>query len=330
MLSKRGKTHSDCIFCGKDGFILTDYKIGKDRIESCLTVEKKHEGWPGIPHGGIAMTTMMEMADLFDCVTERHPITANFRFGGDAIATGDRIDISLIRENRRNIGEVKRPGRSPYLKCEISHPDEMPYREEINSIREILRKPVKNTYSFVLPDFVNRILYSREYQTANRFRIFELREMYNGNLCIVCSFRDSEGRPHSGELNRISDDQIHPGPLITILDETLGWSGFLTAWEGGITIELTVCFLRPVKPDEIIFSIGKTDRIHGLYKRKIVTCSGCIFSVNGDDLEPVVFSTGRWLIKPGFREKMIKYLPPDKNPQMIEIMNRYEKNKTGL
>ena len=43
----------------------------------------------------------------------------------------------------------------------------------------------------------------------------------------------------------LEDGLVHPGSLIAILDETLGWSGFVETRQGGVTVKLEVDILRP-------------------------------------------------------------------------------------
>jgi acyl-coenzyme A thioesterase PaaI-like protein len=308
------KFHRDCCFCGEDGLILSDFQIADNRIEAELVVDVRHEGWPGIPHGGIAMTSIIELADLFDNLTRIYPIRADFRFGGDRILLGDEVLISVKKECGSYRGEInKRSGRQPYLKSMIDHLPVEECENGLMSMQKMLEEPFKSSNSFTVPDFVNRIIFQKAFHPVHRYRVFEFRELSDGRICMLCFFRNSEGVLQNGEFNLISDTQVHPGAIITVLDETLGWSGFFTVWQGGVTVNLMTYFIRPVKPDETIFSVGICDDVYGSHKRKIICCSGGIFSIKGDTIEPVAYSRGKWLTKPEFKERMLKHLVSKKN-----------------
>ena len=289
--------------------ILSNFRIADNGIEAEFVVDVRHEGWPGIPHGGIAMTSMIELADLFDNLTGVYPIRAEFRFGGDRIHLGDEVLLSVTKEYEGYRGEInKRYGKQPYLKSMIDHRPMEECEKELMFMQNMLEEPFKSSNSFTVPDFVNRIIFQRAFQPVHRHRVFEFRELSDGKICMLCFFRNSEGMIHNGEFNLISDTQVHPGAVITVLDETLGWSGFFTVWQGGVTVNLMTYFIRPVKPDETIFSIGICDNVYGSHRRKIVCCSGGIFSIRDDTVEPIAYARGKWLTKPGFKERMLKYL----------------------
>lgn len=301
--------HRECCFCGEDGLILSNFRIADNGIEAELVVDVRHEGWPGIPHGGIAMTSMIELADLFDNLTGVYPIRAEFRFGGDRIHLGDEVLLSVTKEYEGYRGEInKRYGKQPYLKSMIDHHPMEECEKELMFMQNMLEEPFKSSNSFTVPDFVNRIIFQRAFQPVHRYRVFEFRELSDGKICMLCFFRNSEGMIHNGEFNLISDTQVHPGAVITVLDETLGWSGFFTVWQGGVTVNLMTYFIRPVKPDETIFSIGICDSVYGSHRRKIVCCSGGIFSIRDDTVEPIAYARGKWLTKPEFKERMLKHL----------------------
>jgi acyl-coenzyme A thioesterase PaaI-like protein len=307
------KFHRDCCFCGEDGLILSDFQVTDTGLQAELVVDARHEGWPGIPHGGIAMTSMIELADLLGDLTGYYPIRADFRFGGDRILLGDEIVISVVKEYEGYRGEInKRSGKQPYLKSLIDHRVMGEYEDRLLSIKKMLEAPVKSSNSFTVPDFVNRIIFKKAFQPVHQYRIFEFRELSDRRICMLCFFRNAEGVIQHGEFNLISETQVHPGAIITVLDETLGWSGFFTVWQGGVTVNLMTYFIRPVEPDETIFSVGICDDVYGSHRRKIVCCSGGIFSMKNDTIDPVAYSMGKWLTNPEFKERMLKHLEQKK------------------
>jgi acyl-coenzyme A thioesterase PaaI-like protein len=320
--------HDHCSFCGEQGLIIHDYQVNRGSIRTEITIDHRHEGWPGIPHGGIAMTALVELADLLDQVTGEYPMQTNFRFGGDKLILGDRISISLTNINESYRGEINKiSGVLPYMTGTLVHRYEQKYEEELSALERLIKRPYTSKNIFTIPDFVHRILFKREFQYLHRSREFEFRELPDGRMYMLCFFKNSRGEIQQGELNLISEEQVHPGALLTMLDETLAWSGFLRVWQGGVTVSLMSYFLRPVNPHEQIFSMGICDSVRGSHRRKMITCSGGIFSVTEKRIEPVVFARGKWLTKPEFKDEMIRFLLAEESSRCVNSSSQNPQEK---
>jgi acyl-coenzyme A thioesterase PaaI-like protein len=187
---------------------------------------------------------------------------------------------------------------------------------------ELLDQPVAVKSSFAMPDFTNRIIFRQEYLPAHRSRVFEIRELADGRVYMICFLTDTGGRMTGGELNLLSGGEVHPGSLITILDETLGWAGFLSVWQGGVTVDLSALFLRPVRQDEILFSVGLCEKVSGSFKRRILNCSGCMFSLGSGVPEPVIYATGKWFTRPDYKERLLDCLLPKGNLTQARAIQR--------
>ncbi|HNR87860.1 MAG TPA: PaaI family thioesterase [Spirochaetota bacterium] len=308
------KEHTRCYYCGTDGFIFTDYTATDTGAQARITIEKKHEGWPGIPHGGMGMTALIELTDLIDGTMDRYPLDTRFRFGGERLALGDTVDIGIEKREDAFHGAIRTPGGVlPYLSATIKNAVNPAHEERVRKLSERLAENALSHNSFLMPDFSDRLIFRQTFQDLHRYRLYEFRDQPDGSVIMICFFSDRAGGLPANELNTITDDHVHPGPLITLLDETLGWAGFLAVWQGGVTVTLDAYFMRPLRPDEIIFAVGICDSQQGSFTRKMVTCSGGIFSRTGDSIEPVAYATGKWLTKPEFKEKMLAYLLHDDN-----------------
>ena len=66
MTGGAGKRHADCYFCGPGGYLFSDWKHTDTGVRARMKIERRHEGWPDIPHGGVGMTSIIELADLAD------------------------------------------------------------------------------------------------------------------------------------------------------------------------------------------------------------------------------------------------------------------------
>ncbi len=303
------KKHNSCYFCGDEGYIFSRYELHDRAIRTEVTIQQQHEGWPGIPHGGIGMTSMLELAHILDPSSIEYPLQTSFRFGGESLSIGDSVDIEVDQQGRKYQGSIiKKTGGHPYLKGLIDPKSPPENRATEQDIMRIIKERVTNSNSLVMPNFSNRIIYNREIQKKYQYRTFEFKELQDKRMYMQYTMDNNSNGKDSSELNRLNDDEVHPGALITILDETLGWAGFFKSWQGGVTTNLHACFLRSVIPGEIIFAIGICDRLYGSFSRKIVHCSGGIFVKKKGLPELVAYAEGKWLTKPEYKQKMLRYL----------------------
>lgn len=307
----RGKLekHKGCYFCDSGSFLFTDYTVDKDSIQTEMVIEEHHQGWPGIPHGGVGMTSLIELADLLHDDTLRFPLLASFRFGGEKLVVGDSVILKIERRGDSFAGLiVKKSGGCPYLTCTIESPAATMYGDEMSGLRDLLGSPVVSSSPLVMPNFSSRIVYTREAQPHHRYRTFKFKEIDNERVYMKCSISDCLENTCGSDINRLAGNQLHPGALITILDETLGWAGFFAAWQGGVTVNISAYFLRPVLPGEKIFSVGTCESMYGSFSRKMVASSGGIFARRDGAPEIIAYSTGKWLTRPEYKEKMLQFM----------------------
>ena len=255
------------------------------------------------------MTALIELADLLHEKPLEYPLITGFRFGGERLIVGDRVVLDMKRDGNVRTGAIKKDGVGlPYLTARIETGAADGYHDEIARLSSLLSRPLLSSSPLVMPNFANRIVYSSESQERHRYRTFKFKEVDTERVYMKCSVSDSTEGPRGSDINLLSGRHLHPGALITILDETLGWAGFFAAWQGGLTVSITTFFLRPILPGEKIFAMGVCDRMSGSFSRKIVECSGAIFVKKDSVSEPVAYSTGKWLTRPEYKEKMINYM----------------------
>jgi len=301
--------HKECYFCNPGSFLFSSYTLGPNGIRTEMEIEPQHEGWPGIPHGGVGMTSLIELADLLHEETLRYPLMVNYRFGGERLFIGDSVVLKVERRENSFAGLIaKKTGGAPYLTCTIESPAAPMFEGEMNGLRDLVGQPVVSSSPLVMPNFANRIVYTRESQELHRYRTFKFKEIDNERVYMKCSITDGLENAGGSDINRLAGNHLHPGALVTILDETLGWAGFFAAWQGGVTVNISAYFLKPVKPGDSIFSVGVCDSTYGTFSRKMVNCSGGIFARTGSGPEVIAYSTGKWLTRPEYKEKMLKYM----------------------
>ena len=124
---------------------------------------------------------------------------------------------------------------------------------------------------------------------------------------LYCRSRDMLGEA-GRSFNTLRGDQVHPGVLITLLDETMGWAGFLSAWQGGVTVILDVNLFKPVSADDSFIICGMCNSISGSAQRKLVHVTGAVFTELDEGYELSGYARGKWLTLPGYKEKMTRYL----------------------
>jgi hypothetical protein len=65
-----------------------------------VLMDERLEGWIGIPHGGISMGIMMDLAMTLDAYPNRddlrYPVSADFRLAGTSIGIGDLLRFEVL------------------------------------------------------------------------------------------------------------------------------------------------------------------------------------------------------------------------------------------
>ncbi|MGC8603399.1 MAG: hypothetical protein ACP5VS_06915, partial [Desulfomonilaceae bacterium] len=86
----------------------------------------KHEGFVGIPHGGIGMGLCLDT--WRNIGVSNYPVTVNFKFGGSGISIGDQayfeIDKPKSVDQGLHIKITKEGDKKPYLRAEIAQTKE--------------------------------------------------------------------------------------------------------------------------------------------------------------------------------------------------------------
>ncbi len=312
--------HEECYFCGPRGYLFNGWERTPAGGRAVVKIDSRHEGWPGIPHGGVGMTSIIELADLADQSVFEQEWSADFRFGGDRLGVGDEVVVEIAGADGLWDGSIAGPGGGhPYLRAAVRAVSGGLAPGERESMEALLAEPVKTESSFTIPVFSDKIIFRDRYQSLHTRRVFEFRETMAGRIYTECLHEGESGSMQCTEMNTISPSRVHPGAIIAILDETLAWAGFLTVWQGGVTVDLSVHFAGPVFLDDRIFSVGFCTGVKGRHRRKLASCSGGIYAVRGNRFVPIVTARGRWLTDPEYKEKMLGYIVPEALSLITEV-----------
>lgn len=308
MIQLKG-THKGCYYCDSQlPYLFSEYRIDEHRICAMLKIEARHQGWPGIPHGGVGITALVELADLIHPETLEYPLLLNFRFGGERLFVGDVVLLEVVREGNVFFGKMeKEGGRHPYLTCEITTRAPALFVEESRAVEHLSFQMPSSSSPLVMPNFANKIIFTPQTQHLHKYRTFYFRENYDGRVYVKCSLTDCRDKDNGVDINRMGDS-LHPGAVITILDETLGWASFFASWQGGVTVNISAYFPAPIIPGGRLYSLGYCEKTYGTFQRKIAYSSGGFFEKKDGSKRLVAYAHGRWLTKPDYKEKMLKYI----------------------
>jgi hypothetical protein len=95
-----------------------------DALHTSIVLGPHLAGWGGIPHGGIGMGAVTELAFISAGWThddQSYPFTAEFRLGGTSARIGDTIHLELTPGGKGWQGQIRlNHDSAPYLKAEIS------------------------------------------------------------------------------------------------------------------------------------------------------------------------------------------------------------------
>jgi hypothetical protein len=294
---KNENRHTGCYYCGSGGFLFTDYNASGDSISAGMKLSEKHEGWPGIPHGGIGITAIYELIDIMDGSGAAYPSESTFRFGGESISTGDEITITVTKNETHYIGRVvSKNDRHPYLSAVIGRNMTDVSRQKLKMFTHPDPGVSRKTIGIKLINMAGRIIFSPGYQEDNDLKKIECMEA-GGNPdfyhCTICSNTESG----TNGINAIGDI-LHPGAIATILDEMLGWTIFHASNLAGVTTNLHCSMLTPVSRFDSLYVDTIYEGMKGSQLRKFASCSGGLFVKRGDRSDLAAFASGRWFMMP--------------------------------
>ncbi|MBE0556039.1 MAG: hypothetical protein IH628_02295 [Proteobacteria bacterium] len=144
-----------------------------------------------------------------------------------------------------------------------------------------------------LPSYKNCFVcgVERDYPGLKRqFRLWDASDK------IVVSAAGFSGADRDSFCRFSRDGFLHPLPFLALLDEILGWGGFLVSGSGAVTVSIGFTFYRPVACGEKLLFFGRGDRVRGrTSSRLLFWASGGAASLKEDGrLEMVASASGQW------------------------------------
>ncbi len=263
-----------------------------------IHMSERMEGWIGIPHGGISMGIIMDMAlSLNHCPKNNEmlfPLTADFRLGGASLKVGDTLQFSVVPDDGGAKGEaVVAEDPLPYMSASIEYAkDDIPQRDLFASFIPVHVDEVMNSLT-LLPSYKKCFVCGFERIHPGLKRQFH-RWDNRPQIVIAHSGFNSEDYETFYRFQR--NGHLHPLPFLALLDETLGWGGFMISSSGAVTVKISYTFYRPVSVNEKLVFFGRGERVRGKSgSRLLFWASGGAAAVKDDgSLEMVVSSSGQW------------------------------------
>jgi hypothetical protein len=285
-------------------------------IEAELLMDKRTEGWVDIPHGGVGMGAVMELALALDgcpLTDERlYPLSAEFRMGGSPVRVGDRVKVKVSSVEGGTAGSIQVDrGEAPYILASISHGSDHPLRTDpLLSYLPVEFSDVQNRL-IPLPYYKNCFVCGGERSQPGLRRRFYFWNAGQQKKVVVSSAGFDAWDSETFCLFQ-QDDTIHPIVFLALLDETMGWGGFMDTGSAGVTVRADYTMYRGVHTGERVVVFGRGEKVRGnAPSRLLFWASGGVAVVRDDgSLEPVMVSSGQWLGVPALTDQMKTELMP--------------------
>ncbi|MFB3926530.1 MAG: hotdog domain-containing protein [Syntrophales bacterium] len=284
-------------------------------IRSSILMDSWSEGWVGIPHGGIGMGAVFELAMMAvgRPADLPYPLSVDFRMGGAKARIGDIFEAEASFGGSEFVGRITVKDRDapPYLTASIHAPKDDERKQALflsympgsfSDIREQLTP---------LPHYRNCFVCGRERKDPGLRRRFYLSGDPGDGGFVVSPVGFDAGDCDDFYLfarNGIA----HPVASLALLDEAMGWGGFMITGSGGVTVRASYTFYRNVRMGERLVVFGRGESKRGSAgSRLLFWGSGGIAAVNRNGgLEPLAVATGQWIGMAELTEQMKTELIP--------------------
>ncbi|MBN1665160.1 MAG: hypothetical protein JW943_16310 [Deltaproteobacteria bacterium] len=297
-------------------FSASDIRQEDRSVKAMLVMDEKKEGWMGIPHGGIGMGAVMELVrglKKYPSGGALYPLSAEFRMGGSSVRVGDVLDIVVSAEDGGAQGEITKSGEDfSYISASIAYGKDEPQR------RNLIASYLPDTFFDLkehlieLPYYKNCFVCGVHRNHPGLKRRFYLvnGERSEKNVVFSTAGFDSDDKATFDLFQE--EGAVHPIAPLAVLDETLGWSGFLTSKSGAVTVLIGYTFYRPIYAGEKLVFFGRTERVRGRPRARVMFwASGGVAAVDAAGRFDIVMTAqGQWMGVPELTDQMHRELIP--------------------
>jgi len=294
------------------------HKDGKC-VRAGLLMDARTEGWIGIPHGGIGMGAIMELAMMLGNYPQNagslYPLSVDFRMGGPSVKIGDRLIVEVSEGEGGATGIISTDrDPPPYLSASIR------YRDAGSHKRDLFAPYIPGRISDIenklmpLPHYKNCFVCGVERSHPGLKRSLHFLDSTESSRQIVVSTVGFDARD-SEDFNLFQRNNIiHPIASLALLDETMGWAGFMASASGAVTVRISYTLYRDIRVGERVVAFGRGDKVRGnAGSRLLFWASGGAAAVNKDGMvETVIAASGQWLGVPALTRQMkIELMPKE-------------------
>jgi acyl-coenzyme A thioesterase PaaI-like protein len=302
-------------------FLFGDSNVHKDGkcVRAGLLLDQRTEGWVGIPHGGISMGAIMELAMMLDNYPQNagslYPLSVDFRMGGSSAKIGDRLIAEVSEEEGGAAGIISAERNlPPYVSAAVRYGDTGSHKKDLFASYIPDRFSDIENKLMPLPYYKNCFVCGVGRSHPGLKRRFHFLDSDETSKKIVVSTvgldaRDSEA---FGLFQR--NNIIHPIASLALLDETMGWAGFMASASGAVTVRISYTLYRDIRVGETFIAFGRGDKVRGnAGSRLFFWASGGAAVVNKDgSFETVIAASGQWLGVPELTRQMkIELMPKE-------------------
>jgi len=301
--------HEECFVC-HNNFCFSSINSCDSGVETKMVFSLDHEGWMGIPHGGVAMTALLDLAD--HCWLQSkgenlaYPLEIDWRFA-DAVHIGDEMSLqAVVNDNDENslLLSMRRPGSEKiYLKGEVRVAAKVaevgfPLLEP-----ELLQK--NSTQHQPLAIYDNCFVCGRKRQKPGlKRRFFKFGCVGDELPAIIVRFGGGPEELQLASSFQQASGTLHPGVLAALLDEICGWSGVLADDLYGYTVRFKLHINRLPAIGEELYGMAPTPLVRGRGSRKFYHPKGALYQKKADGaLEIIAVATGQWLARDELRQQ---------------------------
>ncbi len=305
------KDNEQSFLTGKDPFVAIELQSKScDHAVSTIRFEPKHEGFVGIPHGGVGMGLCLDA--WRNVGVPDYPINVKFKFGGSGILIGDEAVFEIQRDKSSpdglDIKITKHGDRKPYLKAEI---------RTAGVVAPPTTRLKSPQVSRDLPYYKNCFVCGHARNEPGLQRRFRF-DQIDSDIKVTVSWGLNSDDFDRAAFFLIAKDELHPAALISIFDENTAWAGFMLTKSAGLSVRLEFTLLRPVGRYEKLVFVGEPSGIRGNpASPRFFTAQGTIYAINGASVEPVAFGGGEWIIMQQYTEQIKKNLIPENDWEWI-------------
>jgi hypothetical protein len=294
----------------------SDFKTHQDRVSATIAMDSGKEGWLDIPHGGIGMGALLELAAAVDSSPRgtggiSYPLCCSFRMGGKAARVGDRVRLEAAAGHGKITGAITVEGeQSPYISADIGFGGsgclaDGYVRDYVPSAFDAMSGSMA-----YLPNYKNCFVCGMDRKQPGLKRRFYLWQSPCGP--VACAFAGFNPEDRRSFFRFERGGVLHPMPLLALLDETMGWGAFFISKNGGVSVRLIYRIFRKISIREKLMFLGRGEKVSGrIDKRMFFWASGavCVVHSNGS-LETVAEAWGQWYAIADLTEEMRRELLP--------------------